>query len=68
MPKDLSRLLSPRSVVIVGASPTPGALGKSVLDNLERHGFSGDIHLINPKRDTIDGHLCLKSIEDCRTE
>jgi acyl-CoA synthetase (NDP forming) len=64
MPKDLSRLLSPRSVVIVGASPTPGALGKSVLDNLERHGFSGDIHLINPKRDTIDGRLCLKSIED----
>jgi acyl-CoA synthetase (NDP forming) len=64
MPKDLSRLLTPRSVAIVGASPTPGALGRSVLDNLERHGFAGDIHLINPKRDTIDGRACLKSIED----
>jgi acyl-CoA synthetase (NDP forming) len=64
MPQDLSRLLTPRSVAIVGASPTPGALGKSVLDNLERHGFAGDIHLINPNRDTIDGRACLKSIED----
>ncbi len=61
---DLSRLLSPRSVVIVGASPTPGALGNSVLRNLERHGYAGDIHLINPKRDEIDGRPCLKSIED----
>ncbi len=61
---DLSRLLSPRSVVIVGASPTPGALGNSVLKNLERHGYAGDIHLINPKRDTIDGRPCLKSIDE----
>jgi acyl-CoA synthetase (NDP forming) len=36
---DLSRLLRPASVVIVGASPTPGALGNSVLRNLERHGL-----------------------------
>ncbi|MFD1787938.1 acetate--CoA ligase family protein [Sphingomonas floccifaciens] len=61
---DLSRLLTPRSVVIVGASPTPGALGNSVLRNLERHGYAGAIHLINPKRDEIDGRPCLKSIDD----
>lgn len=61
---DLSRLLTPRSVAIVGASPTPGALGNSVLRNLERHGYAGDIHLINPRRDTIDGRPCLKSIDD----
>lgn len=61
---DLSRLLTPRSVAIVGASPTPGALGNSVLRNLERHGYAGDIHLINPKRDEIDGRPCLKAIDD----
>ena len=42
-----------RSVAIVGASPTPGALGASVLANLVRMGFAGAIHLINPKRDEI---------------
>jgi acyl-CoA synthetase (NDP forming) len=61
---DLSRLLNPLSVAIVGASPTPGALGNSVLANLERHGFAGAIHLINPKRDEIGGRPCLKSIAD----
>ncbi|WP_369061833.1 acetate--CoA ligase family protein [Caulobacter sp. 73W] len=60
----IQRLLSPRSVVIVGASPTPGALGASVLSNLVRNGFKGDIHLINPRRDEIDGRPCLKSIAD----
>lgn len=60
---DLSRLLNPKSVAIIGASPTPGALGKSVLDNLERHGFAGEIYLVNPKRTEIDGRACLASIE-----
>lgn len=35
-----------------------------MLRNLERHGFTGEIHLINPKRDTIDGRPCLKSIDE----
>ncbi|MEO6361456.1 MAG: acetate--CoA ligase family protein [Sphingomicrobium sp.] len=61
---DLSRLITPRSVAIVGASPTLGALGNNVLRNLERHGYSGAVHLINPKRDQIDGRPCLKSIAE----
>lgn len=60
----IERLLRPRSIAIVGASATAGALGASVLANLERMGFNGDIHLINPKRDTIGGRSCLKSVED----
>lgn len=60
----LGRLLRPRSVAIVGASSTPGALGTSVLANLERMGFSGDIHLINPKGEAISGRRCLKSIDE----
>ncbi|WP_312026691.1 acetate--CoA ligase family protein [Sphingomonas sp. J315] len=39
-------------------------MGNSVLRNLERHGYAGDIHLINPKRDAIDGRPCLKSIDE----
>jgi len=61
---NLERLLKPRSIAIVGASPTPGALGASVLANLERNGFSGAIHLINPKRDEIGARPCLKSVQD----
>ena len=61
--KALDRLLRPRSVAIVGASDKPGALGASVLSNLIRNGFSGDIHLINPKRAEIGGRPCLPSVD-----
>lgn len=60
----LDRLLRPRSVVIVGASDKPGALGASVLANLDRNGFAGDIHLINPRRLEIGGRPCLSSVAD----
>jgi acyl-CoA synthetase (NDP forming) len=60
----IQRLLRPRSVAIVGASANPGALGASVLANLERADYSGDIHLINPKRDEINGRPCLKTVDD----
>lgn len=60
----IGRLLRPRSVAIVGASATPGALGASVLTTLERMRFGGDIHLINPNRNRIGTRLCLSSVED----
>jgi acetate---CoA ligase (ADP-forming) len=60
----IERLLSPRSVVIVGASDKPGALGASVLANLDRSGYAGDIFLINPKRTTIGERACLADIAD----
>lgn len=58
----ITRLLRPKSVAIVGASPTPGALGNSVLKNLVGAGYGGEIHLINPKRSEIEGRPCLSSI------
>lgn len=65
---DVRRLLSPRSVVVVGASDKPGALGATVVTNLERNGFAGDIHLINPRRAEIGGRPCLASIDDLPME
>ena len=59
----LDRLLRPRSVAVVGASDKPGSLGAAVLANLERFGFEGNIHLINPKRAEIGGRPCLAGIE-----
>ncbi len=59
----LERLLRPRSVAIVGASEKPGALGASVLANLERAGFRGDIHLVNPRRAEIGGRRCVASVD-----
>ena len=61
-PRALDRLLRPNSVAIVGASDKPGALGAAVLANLERQGFAGDIHLVNPKREAIGGRACVPTV------
>jgi acyl-CoA synthetase (NDP forming) len=60
----MERLLRPRSVAIVGASPTPGAFGAGVLANLEHAGFTGELYLINPKRNNIGGRPCIASVDD----
>src|SRR3546814_4570741 len=57
----VERLRKPRSIAIVGASDKPGALGGTLLSNLQRNRYSGAIYPINPKRDEIAGLACLKS-------
>jgi acyl-CoA synthetase (NDP forming) len=59
----IERLLRPRSVAIVGASPTPGSFGASVLANLDNAAYSGELYLINPRRDSIAGRPCIASVD-----
>ena len=62
-PMDLRRLLAPRSVVVVGASPDPNSVSGRVRRNLKLMGFKGDVHLVSRTRDEVDGEPCLKSID-----
>lgn len=59
----LDRLVRPRSVAIIGASPEPGSLGASVLANLDRCAYAGDIHLVSRTRSEIGGKPCVSSID-----
>jgi acyl-CoA synthetase (NDP forming) len=61
---NVDRLLRPRSVAIVGAAPEPGSLGGNVLANLERFGYSGEIHLVSRTRKEINGRTCVSAIDD----
>lgn len=58
------RLLRPRSLAIVGASPEPFSLGGNVLDNVERFGFPGALHLVSRTRSEIKGRACVPTIDD----
>ena len=53
--RNLSCLFKPRSVAVIGASPTPGTMGSVVVKNLRAGGFSGVIYLVNLKHATIGG-------------
>src|SRR5918998_1419241 len=58
----LDKFFSPRSLVLVGASPRPESLGRNLLKNLREGGFSGTIQLVNPKYPEIDGIACVAGI------
>ena len=60
----LDRLFAPRSVALVGASPRPTSVGRTILNNLRTGGFAGPIHLVNPRYGEIEGIPAVKSIAD----
>lgn len=63
----LNTLFAPRSVAVVGASPREKSTGRAVLRNLQRGNFQGDIHLVNPNYNSIDGVQPSKAMTDWRT-
>jgi acyl-CoA synthetase (NDP forming) len=66
-PADLSRLdalVSPRSVVVVGASADTSKWGGMLVANLRLGGFPGPIYLVNPKGGTILGLPVSRSVSE----
>ena len=61
---DISRLMRPRSIAIVGISPEPSSAGFLMLKNLEEYRYSGAIHLVSRNRSDVAGRPCVKTIED----
>ena len=60
---NLTPLLSPKSIAIIGASDTKSRIGGVPVDLLIRAGFP-KIYPVNPKNDTVQGLPAFKSIED----
>jgi acyl-CoA synthetase (NDP forming) len=59
--KDLSPLLRPQTIAVVGASEKFGA-GSLVIDNLRTLGFQGNIVPINPRYRELFGYPCYPSL------
>ncbi len=54
--RDLTALLAPRSVAVIGASTNPAKSGGILFKNLVDGGFGGRLSPINPRADTVLGH------------
>ena len=62
---DLSKLINPASVVVVGASPRPASQGARLYENMTRHSaFSGRVYAVNPAYSAIGDAQCWHSILD----
>jgi acetyltransferase len=61
---DLTKLIKPKSIAVIGASEKEGFGGDTTRNLLK---FSKDldrVYLVNPKRETVFGRKCYKSVTD----
>lgn len=58
----IAKLLSPRSVAVIGASADPKKTTGRPVAYLQKHGFKGKIYPVNPKVDAIGDLICYPDI------
>jgi acetyltransferase len=61
---NLQNLLKPKSIAIIGASSDISKIGGRLHNNLVRHGYQGDVYLVNPKYSTIGNLKCHPRLSD----
>ena len=49
------QLLNPKSIVVIGGSNNVHKPGGSIVRNIKNGGFGGDLHIVNPKEDEVQG-------------
>ncbi|MDR0207106.1 MAG: acetate--CoA ligase family protein [Bacteroidales bacterium] len=59
-----SKLLNPKSVVVIGASNDVHKPGGKVLKNLLDSSFTGNVYAVNPKETNVQGVVCHAKVED----
>ncbi len=57
--KDLTRLLRPRSIAVLG-----GSWARAVIDQCRRMEFAGEIWPVHPEKPEMQGLPCYRSVED----
>jgi acyl-CoA synthetase (NDP forming)/ribosomal protein S18 acetylase RimI-like enzyme len=62
--RSIARLLSPRSIAVIGASAEPTKLGHAVLVNLLRSNFAGPVFPVNPDTVSIQGVRAYPTVTD----
>jgi len=60
----LEALLRPKSVAIVGASADRQKTAGKPAAYLRKHGYAGELWLVNPRYPQIDGNACVPSVAE----
>ena len=53
--ESMKAIFEPRSIAVIGAGRRPGQLGHEIVSNLKQAGFSGDLYIVNPNANEIEG-------------
>jgi acetyltransferase len=60
----LDSIFAPQNVAVIGATETPGSVGRTILWNLISSPFGGTVFPINPKRSSVLGIKAYPGISD----
>jgi acetyltransferase len=56
-------LINPRSIVVIGGSNNTGKPGGSMLKNILDGGYSGNLLVVNPNEDEVQGVKSYRSVD-----
>jgi acyl-CoA synthetase (NDP forming)/RimJ/RimL family protein N-acetyltransferase len=62
--RSIQRLLTPRSVAVIGASRSRDKVGHALVRNLVRGGFTGPVYAVNPDATAVSGVPAYPSVRD----
>jgi acyl-CoA synthetase (NDP forming) len=62
--RDLTPLLAPRSIAVVGASESPDSWAPEIERSLRHLGYDGELYPVNPKYDMVWGRRCRARVTD----
>ena len=57
-------LLHPRSIVVIGGSNNVHKPGGAIVRNIKNGGFEGELHIVNPKEDEVQGIKVFHDVKD----
>jgi acetyltransferase len=64
----LDAIFQPENVAVIGASESPGSVGRTLLWNLVSNPFGGTIFPVNPKRNSVLGIEAYDSVRDIEAD
>lgn len=60
----VNELLNPNSIVVIGGSNDPGKPGGRILKNIIDGAYDGELFVVNPKENEVQGQKCFKTVEE----
>jgi Acyl-CoA synthetase (NDP forming) len=62
--ESMKAIFEPRSIAVIGAGRRKGQLGHEIVSNLRHSGFTGDLSVVNPNANEIEGVRSYPSLSD----
>ena len=60
----LTPMLAPGSIALVGGSPRRNTVGNMMVHALREGGYPGELYVVNPRYDEVEGLSCVPAIRD----